>query len=115
LIETHFNIQRRLYDYQFSLSRTPIEFEQAHRRFLALYNSTAHYGLLQEQFASPIPLEGLGEAKGRLYTLEELDRKFSRALFPRTTNSVWLRDVTQLSLLRRGRLAQDTGLAVGVG
>lgn len=86
LIETHFNIQRRLYDYQFSLSRTPVEFEQAHRRFLALYNSTAHYGLLQEQFASPIPLAVLGEAKGRLYTPEELDRKFSRALFPRTTN-----------------------------
>jgi hypothetical protein len=75
-----------LYDYQFSLSRTPIEFEQAHRRFLELYNSTAHYGLLQEKFEPPIPLEVLGEAKGRLYSLEELDRKFSRALFPRTTN-----------------------------
>jgi hypothetical protein len=86
LMETHFNIQRRLYDYQFSLSRTPIEFEQAHRRFLELYNSTAHYGLLQEKFEPPIPLEVLGEAKGRLYSLEELDRQFSRALFPRTTN-----------------------------
>ena len=86
LMETHFNIQRRLYDYQFSLSRTPIEFEQAHRRFLALYNSTAHYGLLQEKCKPPIPLEVLGEAKGRRYTLEELERKFSRALFPRTTN-----------------------------
>jgi transposase InsO family protein len=86
LMETHFNIQRRLYDYQFSLSRTPIEFEQAHRRFLELYNSTAHYGLRQEKFEPPIPLEVLGEAKGRPYSLEELDRKFSRALFPRTTN-----------------------------
>jgi hypothetical protein len=86
LMETHFNIQRRVYDYQFSLSRTPIEFEQAHRRFLALYNSTAHYGLLHEKFQPPIPLEVLGEAKGRIYTLEELERKFSRALFPRTTN-----------------------------
>lgn len=86
LMETHFNIQRRLYDYQFSLSRTPIEFEQAHQRFLELYNSTAHYGLLQEKFEPPIPLEVLGEAKGRLYSLEELERKFSRALFPRTTN-----------------------------
>ena len=28
----------------------------------------------------------LGEAKGRRYTPEELTRKFSRALFPRTTN-----------------------------
>jgi transposase InsO family protein len=44
LMETHFNIQRRLYDYQFSLSRTPIEFEQAHQRFIKLYNTTAHQG-----------------------------------------------------------------------
>jgi transposase/transposase InsO family protein len=86
LMETHFNIQRRLYDYQFSLCRTPIEFEEAHRRFLELYNSTAHWGLLKERFEPPIPLEVLGEAKGRLYSLEELERKFSRALFPRTTN-----------------------------
>jgi hypothetical protein len=28
----------------------------------------------------------LGEAKGQIYTPEELARKFSRALFPRTTN-----------------------------
>ena len=86
LMETHFNIQRRLYDYQFSLCRTPIEFEQAHRRFLELYNSTAHQGLIKEKFKPPIPLYVLGEAQGRLYTTEELERKFSRALFPRTTN-----------------------------
>jgi transposase InsO family protein len=86
LLETHFNIQRRLYDYQFALCLTPIEFEQAHRQFLELYNSTAHQGLQQEQFESPIPLHVLGEAKGRLYSAEELERKFSRALFPRTTN-----------------------------
>lgn len=86
LMETHFNIQRRLYDYQFSLCRTPIEFEQAHRRFVELYNSTAHQGLIKEKFDPPIPLHVLGEAKGRLYTIQELERKFSRALFPRTTN-----------------------------
>jgi len=63
-----------------------LEFEQAHQDFLKLYNTTAHQGLLQEQFESPIPLDVLGEAKGRLYTLEELERKFSRALFPRITN-----------------------------
>src|SRR5215510_11483325 len=84
--ETHFNIQRRLYDYQFSLTQTPLEFEEAHQHFLELYNTTAHQGLLKEQFASPIPLHVLGEAKGRLYTPQELERKFARALFPRITN-----------------------------
>jgi transposase InsO family protein len=86
LMETHFNVQRRLYDYQFSLTRTSLEFEQAHQDFLHLYNTTAHQGLLEEQFASPIPLDVLGEAKGRLYTPAELERKFARALLPRTTN-----------------------------
>jgi transposase InsO family protein/transposase len=86
LMETHFNIQRRLYDYQFSLCRTPIEFEQAHQQFLELYNSTAPQGLQQEKFEPPIPLSVLGEAKGRFYSAEELERKFSRALFPRVTN-----------------------------
>src|SRR5437763_2178327 len=78
LMESHFNIQRRLYDYQFSLTRTPPEFEQAHQDFLQLYNTTAHQGLLHEKFQPPIPLEVLGEAKGRLYTPDELERKFSR-------------------------------------
>ena len=86
LMETHFNIQRRVYDYQFSLTRTPLEFEEAHQRFLELYNTTAHQGLLKEHFASPIPLDVLGEATGRLYTSQELEHKFAHALFPRTTN-----------------------------
>lgn len=63
-----------------------MEFAQAHQAFMHLYNTTAHQGLLQEHFQPPIPLQVLGEAKGRLYTAEELTHKFSQALFPRTTN-----------------------------
>jgi transposase InsO family protein len=86
LVETHFNIQRRLYDYQFSLAQTPLELEQRHRAFIQTYNTTAHQGLLHDQRLPPIPVEVLGEAKGRMYALEELTRHFSQALFPRTTN-----------------------------
>src|SRR5438445_8467406 len=86
LMETHCNIQRRLYDYQFSLTRTPLEFEQAHQDFLQLYNTTAPQGLLHEQFQPPIPLAVLGEAQGRVWTPDDLARKFARTLFPRTTN-----------------------------
>jgi len=86
LMETHFNIQRRLFDYQFSLTTTPAEFEQAHQTFMETYNTTAHEGLLKDGFHPPVPLQVLGQAKGRLYTPEELARRFSRALFPRTTN-----------------------------
>jgi hypothetical protein len=86
LMETHFNIQRRLYDSQFSLARTPAELEQRHQAFIQTYNATAHQGLWHDRRQPPIPLEVLGEAKGRLYTPEDLTRHFSQAVFPRTTN-----------------------------
>ena len=75
-IATHCNIQRRLYDYQFALTRTPAELEQRHQEFIQLYNTTAHQGLRQDQRIPPIPLEVLGEAKGRLSPQDELTRKF---------------------------------------
>ena len=56
IMETHFNVQRRLYDYQFSLTQSPAEFDHVHRAFLETYNTTAHGGLLKEGFATPIPL-----------------------------------------------------------
>jgi transposase InsO family protein len=86
LMETHFNIQRRLFDYQFSLTHTPVELAQVHQTFIQTYNTTAHEGLLKEGFAPPIPLTVLGAATGRLYSPDELVHKFSHAVFPRTTN-----------------------------
>jgi hypothetical protein len=86
LVETHFNIQRRLYDYQFSLARTPAELEQRHQAFIQTYNTTAHQGLLRDRRLPPIPMDVLGAAKGRVYAADELARRFSQALFPRTTN-----------------------------
>ncbi len=86
LMETHFNIQRRLFDYQFSLTTSPTALEQMHQVFIQTYNTSAHQGLLKEHFTPPIPLVVLGEAKGRMRTPDELERKFAHALFPRTTN-----------------------------
>jgi hypothetical protein len=85
-IETHFNIQRRLYDYKFSLAQTPTEFERLHEEFITTYNSTAHQGLMADRFTPPIPLEVLGDKRGTAYDADELSRKFCRYLFPRITN-----------------------------
>jgi hypothetical protein len=41
---------------------------------------------VKEGFVPPMPIQVLAEAKGRLYSPDELARKFSRAVFPRTTN-----------------------------
>jgi hypothetical protein len=86
LVETHSNIQRRLYDYQFSLAQTPAELERQHQAFIQTYNTTAHHGLLRDRRLPPIPVEVLGAATGRMSSQEDLARCFSHALFPRTTN-----------------------------
>jgi hypothetical protein len=85
-LETHFDIQRRLYDYQFSLAPTPSAVAQRHQEFIQTYNTTAHQGLLADQRLPPIPVEILGAAQGRCYPQEVLAEKFAHALFPRTTN-----------------------------
>ena len=41
-METHFNVQRRLFDYQFSLTTTPGEFERVHQTFIETYNTTIY-------------------------------------------------------------------------
>jgi hypothetical protein len=86
LMEPQFTIQRRLYDDQFSLARTPAELEERHQAFMQTYNTTAHQGLLRDRRLPPIPVEVLGAATGRRYSQEELARAFSHALFPRTPN-----------------------------
>lgn len=95
-MEAHLNIQRRLYDDQFSLARTPAELERRHQAFIQLDNTTAHQGLLTDRRLPPIPIEVLGAAAGRLYAPDDLARQFSHALFPRTTNRhggvTWHRD-----------------------
>jgi hypothetical protein len=85
-IETHCNIQRRLYDYQFALARTPRDLEQRHQAFIHTYNTAAHQGLLAAQRLPPISVAILGTAQGRCYPQEVLAEKFAHALFPQTTN-----------------------------
>jgi hypothetical protein len=43
-----------------------------HQTFLHIYNTTAHQGLLKEDFDPLIPLLVLGDAKGRMYSPDEL-------------------------------------------
>ena len=113
LMETHFNIQRRLYDYQLALTRTPCEFDEAHQRFLALYNTTAHQGLLKERFASPIPLHVLGESKGRLVSPAGARAQVRPGPVCAHDQSLWLRHPAPLPLLRRPGARPDAGVAVG--
>ena len=113
LMETHFNIQRRLYDYQLALTRTPREFEEAHQRFLVLYNTTAHQGLLKEQFVSPIPLHVLGESKGRLVPPQDSIRSLPTPS-SRASPITMAASRSPASFLCRTGLTPDAGVAVGI-
>jgi transposase InsO family protein len=53
LMETHVNIQRRVFDSQFSLTQTPTEVEPVHRRFIQTYHTTAHEGVVKEGVVPP--------------------------------------------------------------
>ena len=55
-METHVNIQRRLYDDQVSLARTPAALDRGHQAFIQTDNTTAHQGLLQARRVPPIPV-----------------------------------------------------------
>ena len=113
LMETHFNIQRRVYDYQFSLARSPMELEQRHQAFIQTYNTTAHQGLLQDQRLPPMPVEVLGAAKGRIYAEDELAHGFSQALFPRTTNRHGCVTLHSYHFYVEAWFTPDTSAAVG--
>jgi hypothetical protein len=102
-----------LYDYQFSLARTPAELEERHQAFIQTYNTTAHQGLLKDRRLPPIPVEVLGAAKGRLYTPEELARHVSQAVFPRTTNRYGCVTLHSYHFLYRGGFTADPSAAVG--
>src|SRR5262249_27246005 len=55
LVETHFNIQRRLYDYQFSLVYTLAALERQHQAFIPTHNTTPPQRWLKDQRRPPHP------------------------------------------------------------
>ena len=79
-------MQRRLYDYQFSLARPPPALAQVQQTFIQTDTTTAHQGLLKDRRLPPMPVEVLGAARGRLYTPDELTHHFAQTGFLRTTN-----------------------------
>ena len=62
-LETHFNIQRRLYDYQFAQTTTPTELEQMHQRFMRPTIRPRITGYCKEVYA-PDPDAGPGRRQG---------------------------------------------------
>jgi hypothetical protein len=85
-LATHVHGQRRLYDYQGSVARTPAAWEPRPQAFIQAYHTPAPPGRLKDHRFPAIPGEVFGTAQGRVYTPEERARPFAQAVLPRTTN-----------------------------
>src|SRR4029434_449397 len=112
-METHFNIQRRLYDYQLALTRTPHEFDEAHQRFLALYNTTAHQGPPQGRLCVAHPPARPGGEQGAPGATAGARAQVRPGPLCAHHQSVWVWHLAPLALLRRRRCPADADPAVG--
>jgi putative transposase len=87
-IETHFNLQRRMADWQFAKAESWAELALAHERFVEDYNAQAHFAHAGRDDGRRSPAEVLGFASGVRHREEELSRAFFSARFVRVLDSL---------------------------
>ncbi len=83
LIETQFNVQRRMADWPFAQAETWAELLAAHDRFVADFNYQVHWAHRQREDGRHSPAEVLGWVSGKQHTPEELHRIFYSTRFGR--------------------------------
>ncbi|MFN2233586.1 MAG: helix-turn-helix domain-containing protein, partial [Anaerolineales bacterium] len=86
LIETQFNVQRRLADAQFIQAETFAEIEDAHAAFVQLFNTTRHWAHRDRTDDRLTPVAVLDGRLGRAVTTEQLQRVFRHLQFSRVVN-----------------------------
>jgi transposase len=84
LIETHFNIQRRLGDAAFTRCQTEGELAQAHARFLETYNSGEHLAHQKRVEGKRTPQAVLSWGRGHIWSPRRLQMAFSSLRWQRT-------------------------------
>ena len=87
MIETHFNIQRRLGDHQFERARNEEELQRAHMRFMELYNSREHSAHQKRKATMRTPETVLAWVRGQPVSPRRISRAFRELLWTRTTNA----------------------------
>jgi transposase InsO family protein len=86
LIETQFNVQRRLADAKFIRAETFGEIENAHAAFVQLFNTTRHWAHRDRTDDRLTPVAVLDGRLGRAVTAERLRRVFRHLQFSRVVN-----------------------------
>lgn len=83
LIETQFNVQRRMADWPFAQAETWAELLAIHDRFVADFNYQVHWAHRQREDGRHSPADVLGWVTGKQHTPEELHRMFHSTRFGR--------------------------------
>ena len=86
LIETQFNVQRRLADAKFIQAETLTEIEDAHAAFVQLFNTTRHWAHRDRIDDRLTPVAVLDGRLGRTVTPEQMRRVFRHLQFSRVVN-----------------------------
>ena len=86
LIETQFNVQRRLADAKFMQAETFAEIEDIHAAFIQLFNTTRHWAHRDRTDGRLTPIAVLDGRVGRSVNLEQLRRVFRHLQFSRVVN-----------------------------
>lgn len=86
LIETQFNVQRRLADAKFIQAESFGEIEDAHAAFVQLFNTTRHWAHRDRTDDRLTPVAVLDGRLGRAGVPEQLRRVFRHLQFPRVVN-----------------------------
>jgi transposase len=76
-IETNFNVQRRMADWDFSQAQTWEELQRAHERWLADFNHQVHWAHQRRTDGRRSPADVLGWATGKPIGEDQLQRIFS--------------------------------------
>lgn len=86
LIETQFNVQRRLADAKFMQAETFAEIQDLHAAFIQLFNTTRHWAHRDRADERLTPVAVLDGRLGRTVTPEQLRRVFRHLQFSRVVN-----------------------------
>lgn len=86
LIETQFNVQRRLAEAQFIGSETFAEIQDQHAAFIQLFNTTRHWAHRERTDDRLTPIAVLAGQLGRAVEPQQLQRVFRHLQFSRLVN-----------------------------
>ena len=86
LIETHFNIQRKMTDHKFESLTTEAQLQAEHTAFLNLYNSMGHAAHQKRRDGKSTPQDVLSWVRGQPLSKRQLEAALGEMLWMRTTD-----------------------------